>query len=187
MIDWEPLPAVAHAIDALKDYAPQLWDHVPGNRTLEAHLGDEAATEAAFARATHRVHLKSWVQRVTGVHMEPRAVVAAWDEAEQLYTVHASHGIGVVQMRDELAVVLGVPKERVRVIAPQDVGGNFGTRNATYPEWRWSHGRRGGCGVRSPSPRTARRPFSRISRAATSISTPSLRSTRKEISSRCAR
>ena len=77
-----------------------------------------AATEAAFARATHRVRLTSSAQRVTGVHMEPRAVVAAWDEAEQLYTVHASHGIGVVQMRDELAVVLGVPKERVRVVAP---------------------------------------------------------------------
>jgi carbon-monoxide dehydrogenase large subunit len=131
----EPLPAVAHAIDALADDAPQLWDHVPNNRTLEAHLGDEAATEAAFARAAHRVRLESWVQRVTGVHMEPRAVAAAWDETEELYTVHASHGIGVVQMRDELAVVLGVAKERVRVIAPQDVGGNFGTRNATYPEF----------------------------------------------------
>jgi aerobic carbon-monoxide dehydrogenase large subunit len=135
VIDWEPLPAVAHAIDALKHDAPQLWDHVPGNRTLEAHLGDETATAAAFIRAAHRVRLTSWVQRVTGAHMEPRAVVAAWDETEELYTVHASHGIGVVQMRDELAVVLGVPKERVRVIAPQDVGGNFGTRNATYPEF----------------------------------------------------
>jgi aerobic carbon-monoxide dehydrogenase large subunit len=135
VIDWEPLPAVAHAIDALKDNAPQLWDHIPGNRTIEAHLGDEAATAAAFASAAHRVRLTSWVQRVTGVHMEPRAVVAEWDQTQQLYTVHASHGIGVVQMRDELAVVLGVPKERVRVIAPGDVGGNFGTRNATYPEF----------------------------------------------------
>jgi aerobic carbon-monoxide dehydrogenase large subunit len=135
VIEWEPLPAVAHAIDALKDDAPQLWDHIPGNRTLEAHLGDEVATEAAITRAAHRVRLTSWVQRVTGAHMEPRAVVAAWGDAEDLYTVHASHGIGVVQMRDELAVVLGVPNERVRVIAPQDVGGNFGTRNATYPEF----------------------------------------------------
>jgi aerobic carbon-monoxide dehydrogenase large subunit len=135
VIDWEPLPAVAHVIDALKDGAPQLWDHVPSNCTLEARLGDEAATEAAFTRSAHRVRLTSWVQRVTGVHMEPRAVVAAWDETEEHYTVHASHGIGVVQMRDELAVVLGVPKERVRVIAPRDVGGNFGTRNATYPEF----------------------------------------------------
>jgi aerobic carbon-monoxide dehydrogenase large subunit len=135
VIDWEPLPAVADAIDALGENAPQLWDHVPGNRTLEAHLGDEAATAVAFARAAHRVCLMSWVHRVTGVHLEPRAVVAAWDEMEELYTVHASHGIGVVQMRDDLAAVLGAPSERVRVIAPRDVGGNFGTRNASYPEF----------------------------------------------------
>jgi aerobic carbon-monoxide dehydrogenase large subunit len=38
VIDWEPLPAVALAIDALGDNAPQLWDHIPDNRTLEAHL-----------------------------------------------------------------------------------------------------------------------------------------------------
>ena len=134
-IDWQPLPAVVHAVEALKEGAPQLWDHIPGNRTIQGHLGDEAATEAAFARAAHRVRLTSSVQRVTGVHMEPRAASASWDAATGVYTVHASHGIGVVQFRDELAVVLGVPKDSVRVIAPRDVGGNFGTRNATYPEF----------------------------------------------------
>jgi carbon-monoxide dehydrogenase large subunit len=135
VIDWEPLPAVTHAMDALGADAPQLWNHVPGNRTLDAHLGDEAVTNAAFSRAAHRVRLSSWVQRVTGTHLEPRAVVATWEKGDELYTVHASHGVGVVQLRDELAAVLGVPPERVRVVAPRDVGGNFGTRNATYPEF----------------------------------------------------
>jgi len=134
-IDWEPLPAVIHAVDALERDAPQVWDHIPGNCTLEAHLGDAAATDAAFARACHRVRLTSFVQRVTGVHMEPRAATARWDDVSGVYTLHASHGIGVVQLRDELAAILGVPADRVRVIAPRDVGGNFGTRNATYPEF----------------------------------------------------
>jgi carbon-monoxide dehydrogenase large subunit len=134
-VDWEPLPAVVHAVDALAEAAPQLWDHIPGNRTLEAHLGNEAATEAAFARASHRVRLTTWVQRVTGVHMEPRAVAAAWDEAASVYTVYASHGVGVVQFREELAATLGVSNDHVRVVAPGDIGGNFGTRNATYPEF----------------------------------------------------
>jgi len=135
VIEWGPLPAVVHATDALAPGAPQLWDHIPHNLTLEADLGDAAATEAAFAHAAHRVRLRSWVQRVTGVHMEPRAVTATFDESSGRITVHASHGIGVVQLRNELAVVLGVPDEAVRVVAPQDVGGNFGTRNATYPEF----------------------------------------------------
>lgn len=134
-IDYEPLPVVVQAIDALAEGAPQLWDHIPANCTLEAHLGDKAATDAAFARATHRVRLTSAVQRVTGVHMEPRAVFAAWDAKAQLYTVHASHGVGVVRLRTELAEALGVAEDNVRVIAPGDVGGNFGTRNATYPEF----------------------------------------------------
>jgi carbon-monoxide dehydrogenase large subunit len=134
-VDWQPLPAIVDAVDALEEGAPLLWDHIPGNCTLEAHLGDEAATAAAFAHAAHRVRLTSWVQRVTGVHMEPRAVSATWDETAKRYTVHASHGIGVVQFRDELAAILGVARDQVRVVAPRDVGGNFGTRNATYPEF----------------------------------------------------
>lgn len=134
-IDWEPLPAVVRAVDALKPDAPRIWDHIPGNCTLEAHLGDAAATDAAFARAAHRVQLSSWVQRVTGVHMEPRAATATWDEASNACTLYAAYGIGVVQLRDELAAILGVPPDQVRVIAPRDVGGNFGTRNATYPEF----------------------------------------------------
>src|SRR5207302_5461846 len=73
--------------------------------------------------------------RVTGVHMEPRAATATFDETTERYTVHASHGIGVVQFRDELATILGVARDHVRVVAPTDVGGNFGTRNATYPEF----------------------------------------------------
>lgn len=134
-IDWEPLAVIVQATDALEEGAPLLWDHIPGNCTLEARLGDETATQAAFAGAAHRVRLTSWVQRVTGVHMEPRAVSATWDETAGRYTVYASHGIGVVQFRDELAAVLGVTQDQVRVVAPRDVGGNFGTRNATYPEF----------------------------------------------------
>src|SRR5262249_38253561 len=33
----------------------------------------------------------------------------------------------------DVAMMLGVPDDQVRVIA-RDVGGNFGTRNSTYPE-----------------------------------------------------
>ena len=39
-------------------------------------VGDEAATAAAFARAAHVVRLDTWIQRVTGVPMEPRTNIA---------------------------------------------------------------------------------------------------------------
>ncbi|GGL79643.1 xanthine dehydrogenase family protein molybdopterin-binding subunit [Wenxinia marina] len=132
--EWEELPAVTSALAALEDGAPQLWDHVPGNLALEAEIGDEAATDAALAGAAHRVVFDSQINRVTGVHMEPRSS-AAWVEEDGRVTVRCSGGTGVVQMRESIAQTLGLPVERVRIVAPGDVGGNFGTRNATYPEF----------------------------------------------------
>jgi aerobic carbon-monoxide dehydrogenase large subunit len=134
-IEWEPVPAVTLAADATELPAPRLWDHVPMNVALDAEIGDPSATDAAFAQAAHRVQLETRIQRVTGVHLEPRAVVASYDAQGGRYTVHVTHGAGVVQMRQELAIILGVPPEQVRVVAPRDVGGNFGTRNATHPEF----------------------------------------------------
>ena len=134
-IDWEPLDAVVRGVKALEAGAPVLWDHVPGNLALNAEAGDPDATEAAFATAAHRVALTSWVQRVTGVHMEPRSSAASFDPESGRFTVHASGGGGVVQIRDQIAGSLGVAAELVRVVAPRDVGGNFGTRNATCPEF----------------------------------------------------
>lgn len=134
-VDWDELPAVTGALAALDEGAPQLWDHVPGNLALEARLGDAAGVEAAFARAAHRVRFVSQINRVTGVHMEPRSASAEHDPATGRYTVHCSGGGGVVQIRDHIAASLAVDPAQVRVLAPEDVGGNFGTRNATYPEW----------------------------------------------------
>jgi carbon-monoxide dehydrogenase large subunit len=73
------------------------------------------------------------VQRVTGVPLDARAAIGVYDSAADKYTLHAGSG-GVVRQKGELAGVLGVPPEKVRVECG-DVGGNFGTRNAFYPEF----------------------------------------------------
>ncbi|MDB5532129.1 MAG: Carbon monoxide dehydrogenase, large subunit [Hyphomicrobiales bacterium] len=135
VIDYDVLPSVTRSTEAVVDGAPLLWDSVPNNLPLDAEIGDKAATDAAFEKAAHRVSFRSAIQRVTGVHMEPRACIGIWDKTTEGYTLHASHGIGVVQMKTEIAHILGVDLDKVRVIAPGDVGGNFGTRNATYPEF----------------------------------------------------
>ncbi len=134
-VDWQELPAVTSALKALEPGAPLLWDHVPGNLALEAVIGDPEAAEAAFATAAHRVRFTSQINRVTGVHMEPRTASAFFDTDTARYTVNCSGGGGVVQIREHIAASLDVPLDTVRIVAPEDVGGNFGTRNATYPEW----------------------------------------------------
>ena len=133
-ISYVPLPAVARAADAVRPQAPRLWDEAPGNLCLEIEVGDAAATEAAFARAAHIVSLDTWIRRVTGVPMEPRTVLAEYDAAAERYTLHSGSGRGVSKLRLDLAQVLGVPSEQVRVVCG-DMGGNFGTRNYFYPEY----------------------------------------------------
>ncbi len=131
---YEPLPAVTRAADALRPTAPLLWETAPGNLSIDIELGDEAATAAAFARAAHVVRLETWAQRVTGVPMEPRTNIAEYDPATGRYTLYTGSGRGVAKVRLDLAQVLGVPAEQVRVLCG-DMGGNFGTRNLFYPEY----------------------------------------------------
>ncbi len=133
-VSYDPLPAVAHAEDAVAPGAFQLWDVAPGNLCLDVEVGDEAGTAAAFAGSAHVVRLDTWIQRVTGVPMEPRTNIAEYDAADGRYTLHTGTGRGVAGLRDDLAQLLGVPPERVRVVCG-DMGGNFGTRNFFYPEY----------------------------------------------------
>jgi aerobic carbon-monoxide dehydrogenase large subunit len=132
-IDFEPLPAVSETINAIAPDAPLVWDEARSNVCVDAEVGDAAATARAFERATHIVKLQTWVQRVTGVPLEPRAAIASHDRATGRTTLYAGSG-GVVRQKHELASVLDVPADRIRVISG-DVGGNFGTRNAFYPEF----------------------------------------------------
>ena len=132
-IDYEPLPAVTEGIGACTADAPLLWEDLASNVCVDADVGDMAATERAFAGARHVVRMETRIPRVTGVPMEPRAAVAAFDPETGRYTLHAGGG-GVVRPKRELAEILGVPEDRVRVVTA-DVGGNYGTRNAFYPEF----------------------------------------------------
>jgi aerobic carbon-monoxide dehydrogenase large subunit len=133
-VDYAALPAVSLATDAVKAGAPQLWDEVPGNLCLEIEAGDMAATAAAFKGAAHVARLATRIQRVAGVPLEPRTNIAEYDAATGNYTLHSGSGRGVAKLRLDLAQVLGVVPERVRIVC-QDMGGNFGTRNFFYPEY----------------------------------------------------
>jgi len=132
-VDYDPLPSVTATPDAARAGAPTVWNEPGGNVCVDSVAGNARAAEAAFARAAHVVRLDTWVPRITGVPMEPRAALGAYDEATGRVTLHAGSG-GVVRHRTDLAEVLGAPETAVRVVA-RDVGGNFGTRNSFYPEF----------------------------------------------------
>jgi aerobic carbon-monoxide dehydrogenase large subunit len=129
-VEYETLLAVADAAVALAPGAPIVHDSVPGNLCFDFDYGDEAATEAAFAGASHVVRLTLTSGRVVGNPMEPKAALASWDgDTLDLWTSTQ----GMTAFRDSFAAQSGLPPERIRVRA-QDVGGGFGIRGPAYPE-----------------------------------------------------
>lgn len=115
----------AEAIRVAYDPLPPMTDIA-----VDARVGSPPATRAGFAEAECVVRLETHVQRVTGVPLEPRAAVGAFDSGTGCHTLHA--GSGVAQARNELAFVLGVEPERVRVIE-HDAGGD--SDNSLHPEF----------------------------------------------------
>lgn len=125
---------VAQAKDAAEAIVVQYERLSPiGDIAVDARVGNPRATRAGFAEAPHVVRLETVIQRVTGVPMEPRAALGHYDPATGRYTVWAGGG-AIVRPKKEIAIILGLEPEQVRVIA-HEVGGNFGTRNSLYPEF----------------------------------------------------
>jgi carbon-monoxide dehydrogenase large subunit len=133
VVRYQELPFVLHSEDAMAAGAPALWDEAANNICVDTSFGDAAATDQAFARAAHVVRRKFHIGRVTGVPLEPRAALGAYDAATGRYTLYAGSG-GAVRQKRELATVLGIAPESLRVLS-YDVGGNFGTRNRVFVEF----------------------------------------------------
>jgi aerobic carbon-monoxide dehydrogenase large subunit len=154
-VEYDVLPSVTDGRLAAEPDVSRLYKETTSNVVLDALVGDAAATDAAFAGAAHVVRLQTLVPRVTGVPMEPRTAVATCDPATGKVTLYAGGG-GVVRPKLDLAHMLGLPPQQIRVVAG-DVGGNFGTRNSIYPEFvlvAWA-ARRLGRPVRWAADRTA--------------------------------
>jgi len=132
-VTYETLPCVLHAEDAMQPDAPKVWDEVTNNILVDTSFGHAAETDQILASAAHVVRKDFHVGRVTGAPMEPRAAVAHYDKATERYTIYAGSG-GAVRQKRELAAVLGIDPEKIRVLS-YDVGGNFGTRNRVYVEF----------------------------------------------------
>src|ERR1700742_1367366 len=79
VVDYEELPAVPDIRAAIAPGAVQLHPEAPGNVVYDWHIGDEAATDAAFKTAANVVSLDITNNRLVPTAMEPRAAVADYD------------------------------------------------------------------------------------------------------------
>ena len=87
---------------------------------------EDARESTAEELAGDVVTLDSWIHRVTGAPMEPRAVIGEHDPSADRHTLRTGSGPGVVQTRARLATTLGVPVASCRAVFG-DMGGNFGS------------------------------------------------------------
>ena len=137
-VDYEELPPVVDARDALRDGAPQVWPQAPGNLAVDwpgPHPDPDAnvkKVEAIFAAAKFVARITAFNQRMVGNCMEPRGATASYDAATDSYATRTcSQGAGA--MREAIMAIMGLPKERIRVTT-EDVGGAFGIKTGPYPE-----------------------------------------------------
>ena len=128
LVEIDPLEPVIGVDAALDARAPVLF---PEAETNVAHTFEEAWDEDVLEGADVVVRTRVVHQRLAPVPMETNAIVAV--PTEDGMTIWVSTQIPF-DVRSDIAELLGLPKERVRVVAP-DVGGGFGAKGVVYPEY----------------------------------------------------
>ncbi|MEM6385513.1 MAG: molybdopterin cofactor-binding domain-containing protein [Pseudomonadota bacterium] len=120
-ITWTTLD---HAVTEADGVAgPQLHDTRPGNLLIKGRVA-AGTPDAELAKAAHVAEASFQTSYVEHAYIEPEAGVA-WMEGDTL-VIHACTQAPVMD-RDDTATILGLPKERVRIV-PTAAGGGFGAK-----------------------------------------------------------
>ena len=129
--DFEMLPAVPDCEAALDPKAALVHEAIGRNYAAWLHTS-KGEGKAGLETAKHRIKKRFYHHRYAAMPMETRGDVAEYDERTDSIMVWSSTQV-VHWVRREVANALGLPEERVRVIAPE-VGGGFGVKGHAYPE-----------------------------------------------------
>jgi carbon-monoxide dehydrogenase large subunit len=129
-VDLQELPAVVDCVEAMRVGSPRLFESWPDNAYITSTVaeGDPIVIQSAPIRLRRQFRMN----RQATVSLECRGVLAYWDHRNDELVVHLSTQGGHV-MRLGLSQALGLPENKLRVIAP-DVGGGFGGKNRLMPE-----------------------------------------------------
>src|SRR6266567_7220270 len=130
-IEYEPLPAVVNPEKAMQRGSPRLYDEYSDN--VSYNFGFESSnTEEAFKSADVVVKERFINQRLAPIAMETRGAVATLQMPDNELVIWSSTQIPHL-LRTQLALMVRVPENRMRVIAPE-VGGGFGSKLNVYAE-----------------------------------------------------
>jgi aerobic carbon-monoxide dehydrogenase large subunit len=131
-VDFDELQVVVDSREAVKAGAPQLHENAPNNIVMHWTCGTDAGVvDRALAEAEVRVSQSIFNQRLIPTAMEPRGSIGNYDPSTEEYTLWATSQAPHVHKLVVAAFVLGIPEQKIRVIAP-DVGGGFGSKIFVY-------------------------------------------------------
>ncbi|WP_432832169.1 aerobic carbon-monoxide dehydrogenase large subunit [Dactylosporangium sp. CA-092794] len=133
-VDYEPLPVVADAKQALAPDAPVIRDDKEGktdNHIFDWTAGDKEQTDAVFADAEVVVAEDVLYPRVHPSPLETCGAVADFDKVSGKLTIYSTTQAPHAH-RTVYALVAGLPEHKIRVISP-DIGGGFGGKVGIYP------------------------------------------------------
>ncbi len=130
-VEYEPLPPVIDPEKALDDSGPKARRGLKSNLVMVSNdvKGD---IDAAFSKAAKVVKVDYLNQRLSPAPMEPRASLASFDLGTGFLTVWISTQ-GPFQIKSDIASILNLSENKVRVFAPE-VGGGFGAKISAYSE-----------------------------------------------------
>jgi len=129
-VDYEDLPAVTD-VEAAANGGPRVHENFPDNIAYKLTAG-EGDIDAAFSAAERTIKQRILHNRLAPIAMEPRGVLARYFPGEEELTVWSSTQIPHL-LRTQLALMIGIPENKLRVITPE-VGGGFGSKLNVYGE-----------------------------------------------------
>ena len=130
-VEYDELPAVVDLDKAIESDSTVIYDEFDDNIAFTMPL-DAGEVDAAFAEADHVVSQRFVNQRLIPNSIEPRGVLAEYLPGEGTLTVWSSTQVPH-HLKTILSLLLDLPEQLVRVIAPE-VGGGFGSKLNVYPE-----------------------------------------------------
>ncbi len=130
--DYEPLPVVTNATEALADGAPLLFEEHGSNMIFETAIGAGEEDGDPLEGAEHVTEGSIYSQRLAGVPMEPNGCVAIPQDGGAIDVWISSQN--PIAVKEPLVGLLGLDADKVRVVAPA-VGGGFGPKAGPYIEF----------------------------------------------------
>jgi aerobic carbon-monoxide dehydrogenase large subunit len=131
-VEYDPLPVVTNPEEAVKSGTPLTHPDLGTNIAYTHVVAGGTDIDEAFRKADRVIKHRLYHQRLTPMTIEPRAVVASYSAGEETLTIWSSTQVPHY-LRTLLPGMIGVPENRLRIVAPE-VGGGFGAKLNIYAE-----------------------------------------------------